>query len=96
MDCATAQADAFCASGSEMVFRYGRQRPPNTVNATAYTLLGRVDASGGGLGPERSLKIHGSGAERTIPAELPPEEYLVVSITEPQGDVPYAFRVMVQ
>jgi len=45
----------------------------------------------------RSLKVHGSGVERTIPAELPPGEYAVdVFVIEPQGDASYSFRVMVE
>ena len=84
-------------SGSEMVFRYGRQRPPNKVSATAYTLLAKENATGTRLGADRPLNAYGSGVERTIPAELPPEEYLVaVDVTEPQGQVSYIFRVMVR
>jgi hypothetical protein len=84
-------------SGSEMVLHYGRQRPPNKLSVRASKLLGRVDASGGGLGRHYSLKARGSGVVRTIPVELPPGEYLVsVSITERLGQVPYTFRVIVQ
>jgi hypothetical protein len=55
-----------------MVFRYGGQRSPDTVKADAFTLNKKgyqVWSS------RRSLKAHGSGVERTIPAELPPGEY---------------------
>lgn len=58
-------------SGSEMVLRYGGRRSPDTVKADAYTLNKKrypVWSS------RRSLEVHGSGAKRTIPAELPPEE----------------------
>ena len=49
------------------------------------------------LNRSRSLKAHGSGVERTIPAELPPGEYVVdVHVTEPQGGASYFFRVMVE
>src|SRR5215216_2640336 len=76
-------------SGSEMVFRYGGQRSPKTVEIRA-SPLGKKG------GPHRSLKAHGSGVERTIPAELPPAEYVVdVFVTEPRGDAVYSFRVVV-
>jgi hypothetical protein len=43
-----------------------------------------------------SLKAHGPGAERTIPAELPPGEYAVdVFVIEPQGVASYYFHVVV-
>jgi len=81
-------------SGSEMVFRYGEQRSPDRVKADAYTLNKKgyqVWSS------RRSLKVHGSGVERTIPAELPPGEYGVdVLVNERQGDANYTFHVMVK
>jgi hypothetical protein len=81
-------------SGSEMVFRYGGQRSPDTVKADAFTLNKKgyqVWSS------RRSLKAHGSGVERTIPAELPPGEYGVdVLVVEPQSDANYTFHVMVE
>jgi hypothetical protein len=40
----------FVPSGSEMIFRYGGQRPPTEVSATTYTLFGKVDTNGGGWG----------------------------------------------
>ncbi len=84
-------------SGSEMVFRYERQRPPNKVSATAYKLLAKVQPNGTRMGSERPLNVHGSGVERTIPVHLPPDKYLVtVGITEPQGQVEYIFRVTVR
>ena len=81
-------------SGSEMVFRYGEQRSPDRVRADAYTLNKKgyqVWSS------RRSLKVQGSGVERTIPAELPPGEYGVdVLVNERQGDANYTFHVMVE
>jgi hypothetical protein len=81
-------------SGSEMVFRYGEQRSPDKVKADAFTLNKKgyqVWSS------RRSLKAHGSGVERTIPAELPPGEYGVdVFVIEAQGDANYTFHVMVE
>jgi hypothetical protein len=90
-------------SGSEMVFRYGGQRPPKKVGAGAYP-LSKNGTSTASPDPSRSrsLKAHGSGVERTIPVELPPGEYLVdVFIQEPQttrgvNDASYYFRVMVE
>ena len=87
----------YVPSGSEMVFRLGGQTPLNKVSASATELLGRVDTNGGGVGRERSLKAGGSGMERIISADLPPDGYLVdVYIRAPQGDAPYVFRVVVQ
>jgi hypothetical protein len=92
-------------SGSEMVFRYGGQSPLKTVNAAAYTFDPIFDKKLRSLGiranadysSRRSLKVHGSGVERTIPAELPPGEYVLeVLIKERQGDAAYYFRVMVE
>jgi hypothetical protein len=81
-------------SGSEMVFRYGGQSSPETVKANAFTLNKKgyqVYSS------RRSLKVHGSGVERTIHAELPPGEYGVdVFVIESQGDANYTFHVMVE
>ncbi len=81
-------------SGSELVFRYGGQRSPGRVKANAFTLNKKgypVWSS------RRSLKVHGSGVERTIPAEVPPEEYEVdVFVVEPQGDAVYSFSVIVE
>ena len=99
-------------SGSEMVFRYGRQRSPDTVNAGAVAL----DKKGQPRPPSSHkkgqprpltprpltsgyppLEAHGSGVERTIPVELPQGEYGVyVDVTEPQGDASYSFRIMVE
>ena len=83
-------------SGSEMVFRYEAPRPPNKVSVSVRSFdeglfMGEPAAS------PRSLKSHGSGVERTIPAELPPGEYGVyVYVKDPQGDPYYLFRVMVE
>jgi hypothetical protein len=94
-------------SGSEMVFRYGRQRSPDTVNVGAVPL----DKKGQPRPPSSHkkgqprpltsghppLEAHGSGVERTIPVELPQGEYGVyVDVTEPQGDASYSFRIMVE
>jgi hypothetical protein len=77
-------------SGSEMVFRYGRQRPPNTVQID-------VNPLGKKAGSHPSLNAEGSGVERTIPAKLPPGEYvLYVFVREQQGDASYSFRIMVE
>jgi len=74
------------------------QRPPKKVGATA-SPLSKNDTSSASPDPSRShsLKAHGSGVERTIPAELPPGEYVVAGhVTEPQGGASYFFRVMVE
>ena len=86
----------YVPSGSEMVFRYEAPRPPKKVSVSAAS-FDRTDMFGGPRGSRRSLKAHGSGVERTIPAELPPGEYGVyVYVTDPQGDPYYLFRVMVE
>jgi hypothetical protein len=73
-----------------MVFRYGRQRPPNTVQIN-------VNPLGKKAGSQPSLNAKGSGVERTIPAELPPGEYVLgVFVVEQQGDASYSFRIMVE
>jgi hypothetical protein len=85
-------------SGSEMVFRYGGQSPPKTVRPEAYP-LSKNDTSSASPDPSRShsLKAHGSGVERTIPAELPPGEYVVhVYVEVPQGGASYFFRITVE
>ncbi len=81
---------------SEMVFRYGGQDPPKTVEARAYALkkLQKMDAT---MRPEDTLKAHGSGVQRTIPAKLPSGEYVLeMSVKEQQNDASYYFRVMVE
>jgi hypothetical protein len=85
-------------SGSEMVFRYGGQRPPKKVGAGASPLSKHgTSTASPDLNRSRSLKTHGSGVERTIPVELPPGEYVVdVFVTVQQGDAVYYFRVMVK
>jgi hypothetical protein len=81
--------------GSEMVFRYGGHTSPNTVEVRAYSL--KKLQKTGTMHPDRSLKAHGPGVQRTIPAELSPGEcVLEVFITEQQGDASYYFRVMVE
>jgi hypothetical protein len=86
-------------AGSDIVFRYGGHKSPKRVEAGAFPL----GKEGGWVLNERgriihhSLKAHGSGAERTIPAELPPGEYAVdVFVIEPQGDASYYFHVVVE
>jgi hypothetical protein len=47
--------------------------------------------------PDRTLEAHGSGVQRTVPAELPPGEYVLeVSVKEQQNDASYYFRIMVE
>jgi hypothetical protein len=85
-------------SGSEMVFRFGGQSPPDTVNVGAVP-LDKQARSTASANPNRSrsLKAHGSGVERTIPLELPPGEYVIsVVVIAPQGDASYFFRIMVE
>ena len=84
-------------SGSQMVFHYESQSPPNKVTATAARPYEGQSPYKLTQGPKRSLEIHGSGVERAITAGLPPGEYLVfVHITAPEGEVSYIFRVVVQ
>jgi hypothetical protein len=81
---------------SEMVFRYGGQDPPKTVEAGAYSLNKLKKA--GVVRPDRSLKVQGSGVQRTIPAKLPPGEYVLemsVGVNEEDG-ADYYFRIMVE
>jgi hypothetical protein len=92
--------------GSEMVFRYGGQSPPKVFRygGKDYRKMGGVEAYSlkklqktGTFRPDSILKVHGSGVERTIPAELPPGEYVVdVHVEVPQGGTNYFFRVMVE
>jgi hypothetical protein len=102
----------YVPSGSEMVFHYEAPRPPNEVTSGTVPFLGMRPARNplnGSLIERESepdlgshhyrLEVHGSGVERTIPAELPPREYLVyVSVKDPQGlgDLLYEFRVKVE
>jgi len=82
--------------GSEMVFRYGGQDPPKTVEAGAYSLNKLKKA--GVVRPDPSLKVQGSGVQRTIPAKLPPGEYVLemsVGVNEEDG-ADYYFRIMVE
>jgi hypothetical protein len=90
-------------TGSETVFRYGGQsptgwpsHPPKTVEAGAYSLK-KLKKAGGVVRPDRTLKVRGSGVQRTIPAELPPGEYaLEVFVKGRQYDATYYFRVVVE
>jgi hypothetical protein len=87
----------YVPSGSEMVFHYESQSPPNKVTATAARPYEGPSPYKLTRGPKRSLEVHGSGVERAIAAKLPPGEYLVfVGITAPPGEVSYIFRVVVQ
>ena len=80
---------------SEMVFRFGGQRSPDKVTATASPLNKKGQPRP--LTSPHPLEAHGSGIERAIPAELPLGEYVVdVFVTVQQGDVDYFFRVMVK
>jgi hypothetical protein len=85
-------------SGSEMVFRYGGQRSPKMVTIDVYPLDKKgTSTASADSDLSGSLKVHGSGVERTIPVELPPGEYVVdVFVIEQQGDASYSFRVMVE
>jgi hypothetical protein len=80
---------------SEMVFRYGGQDPPKTVEAGAYSLSKLKKA--GVVRPDRSLEAQGSGVQRTIPAKLPPGEYVLdVFVKVQQDDATYYFRIVVE
>jgi hypothetical protein len=80
---------------SQMVFRYGRQSPPRMEEVDAYSLKKLQET--GTFRPDRTLKAHGSGVQRTIPASLPSGEYVLeVSVKEQQNDASYYFRIMVE
>ena len=82
-------------AGSEMVFDYGGNEPTDSVRAGAEPL-------GPGGEPANSLSspletAGASGGRVTIPAELPAGDYVVdVSVTVPEGDASYYFRVAVE
>ena len=81
------------SAGSDMVFDYGGERPPDSVRAGAEPL-----GPGGKPADSRSspLEVDGMSDRVTIPAELPAGDYVVdVSVTVPQGDASYYFRVVV-
>jgi hypothetical protein len=81
---------------SEMVFRYGGQNPPKTVEARAYSLK-KLQEKEATMRPDRSLEAQGSGVQRTIPAKLPPGEYVLeVFVKVQQGDASYYFRILVE
>jgi hypothetical protein len=85
-------------SGSEMVFRYGGQSSPKMGEVKAYP-RNKLHKKRQDLHPtHRSLQAHGSGVERTIPAKLPPGDYVVDVYVEepPDNQVGYYFRVMVE
>ena len=86
-------------TGSEMVFRYGGQRSPKMVTIDVYPLDKKgTSTASADSDLSGSLKVHGSGVERTIPVELPSGEYVVeVSVEEPpDNQADYSFRVMVE
>ena len=81
------------SAGSDMVFDYGGEGPPDSVRAGAEPL-----GPGGKPADPRSspLEVGGTADRVTIPAELPAGDYVVdVSVTVPQGDASYYFRVVV-
>ncbi len=93
-------------SGSEVVFRYGGQNPPKTVEAGAYPLnkkgqlrippSHRKGQPGHVISPH-PLEVHGSGVERPIPIRLPQGEYVVdVSLKVQENGATYYFRVIVE
>ena len=46
---------------------------------------------------DHTLNTQGSGVQRTIPAEMPPGEYVLnVNVEELQGGADYYFHVMVE
>lgn len=89
--------------GSEMVFRYGGQsptwwpsHPPKTVEAGAYS-LNKLKRAGEVVRTDRTLRVQGTGVQRTIPAELPPGEYVLeVFIKGQQYDASYYFRIVTE
>jgi hypothetical protein len=82
---------------SGLVFRYGGQNPPKSVEAGAYSLK-KLMKAGGVVRTDRTLKTQGSGVQRTIPAELSPGEYVLEVTIEAnkQDGADYYFRVMVE
>lgn len=79
-------------AGSQMVFDYEGEEPPDTVEAGAEPLGpdGKPDGSSVSLGVSRS------GGESSVLADLPAGEHVVsVFVNAPQGDVSYYFRVAV-
>jgi hypothetical protein len=83
-------------SGSEVVFRYGGQSPPKTIEAGAYFFNKkgqlRNPPSHKKDQPEHvisshPLEVHGSGVERPIPIRLPQGEYILDVSVEVVGEV---------
>ena len=69
--------------------------PPKTVEVGAYSL--KKLQKTGTFRPDRTLKVHGSGVQKTVPAKLPPGEYVLeVSIKGQQYDASYYFRIVVE
>ena len=89
-------------SGSDVVFHYGGQDSAYKVEGARAYPLSQNGTSTASAESNRSLKVHGSGVERTIPVELPPGEYVVdVFIREPKAtrgynDAVYYFRITVE
>ena len=84
-------------TGSDMVFRYEGQNSPKTVEAGVYS-LNKLKKAGGVVRLDRTLKVQGSGVERTIPAKLPPREYVLEVTIEAneQSGADYYFRIVVE
>lgn len=81
-------------AGSDMVFDYGGEVPPNAVRAGAEPLGPGGEPTGSS---PRPLETGGPGGRVTVPAELPAGDYVVdVSVTVPEGDASYYFRVVVE
>jgi hypothetical protein len=85
-------------SGSEMVFHYGGQSSPKMGEVKAYPRNKLHKKRQDLHPPHRSLQARGSGVEWTIPAKLPPGDYVVDVYVEepPDNQVGYYFRVMVE
>lgn len=81
-------------AGSDMVFDYGGEGPPDAVRAGAEPLGPGGEPAGAS---SRRLETGGSRDRVAIPAELPTGVYVVdVSVTVPEGDASYYFRVVVE
>jgi hypothetical protein len=60
-------------------------------------LVAKLQEKEATMRPDRSLEAQGSGVQRTIPAELPPGEYVLEAfVTVQQGDASYYFRIVVE
>ena len=97
-------------TGSVLMFDYGGEGRPDSVEARAYPLKQEKQWLPGPEGtrlmrPEEGrsvlvtedLKVHQEDDRITIPAELSPDEYVVeVLVGVPEGDASYYFRVNVE